>query len=224
MARTPQKLHYIYRITNTKNGNYYIGMHSTNNLEDGYMGGGKRIRNSIRRHGREAHTKEILEFLDDRESLKKREEEIVNESLLQDKKCLNLQLGGGGGFINEEHMKKCSSAGNQKMIQLCENLEYKEEFTKKCKSSETWKTLHKEGKFTYDNFKGKSHKEESKKMIGEKNSESQKGEKNSQFGKVWIRKEKMDIETKVSKEDLEFYLSSGWERGRIISRSYQKKI
>ena len=110
------------------------------------------------------------------------------------------------------------------MIQLCENLDYREEFTRKCKSSETWKSLHKEGKFTYDNFKGKSHKEESKKMIGEKNSESQKGEKNSQFGKVWIKKEKMDIETKVSKEDLEFYLSSGWERGRIISRSYQKKI
>ena len=226
MARIPHKFHYIYRITNTKNENYYIGMHSTNNLEDGYMGGGTRIRNSIRKHGLWVHIKEILEFLDDRESLIKREIEIVDESLLLDPFCMNLKKGGeGGGRIwSEDHMKKFGSAGNQKMIQLCENLEYKEEFTKKCKSSETWKTLHKEGKFTYDNFKGKSHKEESKKMIGEKNSESQKGEKNSQFGKVWIRKEKMDIETKVSKEDLEFYLSSGWERGRIISRSYQKKI
>lgn len=222
MARKNRKFHFIYKITNTKNGNYYIGMHSTDRLEDNYMGSGVRVRNSIRKHGLEFHTKEILEFLEDRESLKRREKEIVNESLLKDSKCLNLQLGGEGGFINETHMKKCGSAGNQKMILLCKDSSYKEEFTKKCKSSETWKRLHEEGKFTYDNFRGKNHKDESKRMIGEKNSNHQKGEKNSQFGKVWIKNEKLNLDMKTSKERLEEYLSSGWERGRIISKSYQK--
>jgi hypothetical protein len=224
MARKLQKFHYIYKITNTKNGNYYIGMHSTDEMEDDYMGSGKRVRNSIRKHGLEVHIKEILEFHDNRESLREREKEIVNQNLLEDPKCMNLQTGGGGGFINEKHMKKCGSAGNQKMILLCEDPLYKEEFTKKCKSSETWKNLHTEGKFSYDNFKGKKHTEESKKMIGIKNSESQKGERNSQFGKIWIKNQKLDLDMKISKELLDDYLLSGWERGRIISKSFQKNV
>lgn len=218
MARKEHKFHYIYRITNTKNGNYYIGMHSTNNLEDGYMGGGKRIRNSIRRHGLESHTKEILEFLDDRESLKKREEEIVNESLLQDKKCLNLQLGGGGGggFINEEHMKKFTSAGalatNEKIkndpsswIEACK--ENPEKISKKLKE------MFKSGELK-PHFSGKSHKEETILLMKEKKKGHGIGESNSQFGKKWMFNEALQKSNPVNKKDIDFFLSEGWKIGR----------
>mgnify|MGYP000965306345 CR=1 FL=1 len=83
MTRKSHKFNYIYKITNTKNRNYYIGMHSTHNLDDGYMGGGKRITNSVRKHGKDAHTKEILEYFDDRESLRQKEIEIVNEDFYE---------------------------------------------------------------------------------------------------------------------------------------------
>ncbi len=37
-----RKYHYIYKITRD-DGHYYVGMHSTDNLDDGYFGSGKYI-------------------------------------------------------------------------------------------------------------------------------------------------------------------------------------
>ena len=93
-----RKYHYIYKITNKLNGKFYIGMHSTDNLDDGYFGSGKIINYSVNKHGIENHRVEILEFLDSREELKKREAEIVNEELLSDPLCMNSKFGGEGGW------------------------------------------------------------------------------------------------------------------------------
>jgi hypothetical protein len=71
-------------------------MHSTSNLEDGYIGSGKRLWLSIRKHGKENHEMIILEWFPNRSSLKDREKQLVNEELLQDSMCMNLALGGGG--------------------------------------------------------------------------------------------------------------------------------
>lgn len=92
-----RKYHYIYKITRTDgSGKYYIGMHSTDDLDDGYFGSGQKLWKSIRKHGKEKHVKEILEYLPSREALKLREKEIVTEELLGDKLCMNLALGGCG--------------------------------------------------------------------------------------------------------------------------------
>ena len=44
-------LNFIYKTTNLINGKYYIGMHSTDNLEDVYIGSGKRLWFSIKNYG-----------------------------------------------------------------------------------------------------------------------------------------------------------------------------
>ena len=64
MARTYNihKIHNIvYKIINLINGKYYYGIHSTENIFDGYMGSGKTIVNAIKKYGVENFTKEIIE-------------------------------------------------------------------------------------------------------------------------------------------------------------------
>jgi hypothetical protein len=95
MSKTyTKKFHIIYKITRF-DGAFYIGMHSTDNLDDGYFGSGNRISRSLKYHGIHQHTKEILEFLPSRKELVEREKQIVNETLLADPLCLNLCTGGG---------------------------------------------------------------------------------------------------------------------------------
>lgn len=93
-----KKFHYIYKITRHKDSKYYIGMHSTDDLDDNYFGSGTKIRRSINKYGINAHTKEIIEFLPNREALRNREAEIVNENCINDPLCMNIVLGGRGGW------------------------------------------------------------------------------------------------------------------------------
>ena len=64
-----EKYHYIYKTTCIINNKYYIGMHSTSNINDGYIGSGKRLKYSINKYGIENHICEKLEFFLNREEL-----------------------------------------------------------------------------------------------------------------------------------------------------------
>ncbi len=205
-----RKYHYIYKTTCIITNKFYIGMHSTDNLEDGYIGSGKRLWYSINKYGKDNHVCEILEFLPDRKTLKEREKQIVNVELINEELCMNLQLGGGGGFTSNENQKSRSVAGGRAFSTKIKSdpILYKEFVdTQRIK----FKKLHSEGKMKYDNFNGKSHSEETKRKIGESNSLKQKGSNNSQYGKCWITNE---IESKkINKGDT---IPEGWRLGRKI--------
>jgi len=93
-----KKYNYIYKIICIINDTFYIGMHSTNNINDNYYGSGKRLKNSIKKYGINNHIIEILEFLPNRSLLAEREKALVNEDLLANKRCMNIVLGGDGGY------------------------------------------------------------------------------------------------------------------------------
>ena len=188
MPRKEKKFHFIYKTTNLLNDKYYIGMHSTDDLKDGYLGSGKRLRYSINKHGIENHEREILEFVDNRDELKKREEEVVNLDESAKKKCMNLKVGGEGGFISVEQQRRRSIAGSKASI---EKLRTDKDFRERQKKtvSENFKKAHKEGKIKYDTFTGKKHTEETKKLIGESMKGLGKGEENSQYGTCWITRD-----------------------------------
>lgn len=215
MPQDNRKYHYIYKTTNTITNQFYIGLHSTNNIKDGYFGSGNRIRSSLRHYGKKNHKFEILEFVENRNLLMIKEGEIVNSELLKDPLCLNI-MKGGYGFKDFDHMKKVSKAGNEALKEKLKDPEYKKQFAVKSKSAETWKRLHREGYFTYDTFSGKSHSAEAKNAIGKANSEHQKGQKNSQFGKIWIRNLETSETLRITSQKLEDYVALGWERGRLM--------
>lgn len=106
MRRSDQrKYHYIYKVTRIDgSGRFYIGMHSTDDLDDGYFGSGKIITASIKKYGKKKHIKEILEYLPSREELRLREKQLVNEELLDDARCMNVK-GGGEGNPPRGHWK-----------------------------------------------------------------------------------------------------------------------
>lgn len=214
MARSPHKFHYIYKITCLKNNRYYIGMHSTNNLEDGYMGGGKNITNSIRYYGKDNHKKEILEYLNDRDSLAAREKEIVNEDLLNDPMCMNLMIGGygGGGIHNQDHLKKFCEAGNEEFKKRLQDPDYRKSFSDKCREI----TKNNPRGFVLDRSKmgkglskGCRHKEDSKRKM----SESHMGEGNSQYGRYWVFHKEFGTK-RIDEKDLQTHLDLGWIRGK----------
>ena len=89
-----KKYHYFYKITNNINGHFYYGIHSTNDLDDGYMGSGTRLRYAYEKYGIESFTKEILKFFETRELAAKYESDVVNEHLIKDENCYNIVLGG----------------------------------------------------------------------------------------------------------------------------------
>lgn len=89
------KFHYVYKTTRPLiDDKFYIGIHSTNNLNDGYLGSGTIIQHSIRKYGKHLHEIEILDYAKDRDELHEREKQYVTLSELQNPNCMNILLGG----------------------------------------------------------------------------------------------------------------------------------
>lgn len=211
-----KKYHFLYKTTNLLNEKFYIGIHSTNNLNDGYLGSGKILKHSLKKYGKENFKIEILEFFGSRELLMEKEKQLVNEDLLKNINCMNLKTGGdGGGRIwNDEHRKNFTNSGlknlylgTEKVKQLHLDNEWKSFF-----SNQVREGLKKSG-FNHSTFKGKKHNEQTKSKISKKNSITLKGEKNSQYGTCWITN---GIDNKkIKKEDP---IPLNWYLGRVLKK------
>lgn len=211
MPRKKHVYHYVYKTTNLKTGKFYIGMHSTSNLNDGYLGSGKRLRRAIRKYGKHNFVLEIIEYLPDREALKKREKELVNEALLKDSMCMNLQLGGGGGICNESHKKALREGASKFAKEQWKNDSYRDQMISLF--TEFIIKRHKDGKVNYSTTLGKNISQEHKNKIGEANKIKQRGILNSQYGTCWINN---GFENKkIKKSDI---IPDGWIYGRIKNK------
>ena len=89
-----KKYHYFYKITNLINNHFYYGIHSTDNLNDGYMGSGANLHRAYDEYGVENFKKEIVKYFDSRKELELYESQVVNKDLIKCDECYNISLGG----------------------------------------------------------------------------------------------------------------------------------
>ena len=124
-----KKFHYFYKITNLINRKYYYGIHSTDDLDDGYFGSGVAINNAYKKYGYSNFKKEILAFFDTRDEASAYESKIVNEELLKDPLCYNLVPGGDAGFCwsfkGKHHTEETKKVLSQKNTLPDEQLKQK---------------------------------------------------------------------------------------------------
>lgn len=106
-----KKYYYVYRIINKINNKEYIGFHSTNNMNDGYMGSGKLIIKAIEKYGIENFEKEILKQFNNKKDAELYERELVNEEYVKRNDTYNISIGGNvcilcgeqNGFYGKKH-------------------------------------------------------------------------------------------------------------------------
>lgn len=195
------KYHYFYKITNLINDKYYYGIHSTNDLNDGYMGSGKALKAAIKKYGVKNFRKDILKFFSSLEELSEFEKFIVNEDLVNDSNCYNLVKGGY--FLTDKDLLKLKSS-----LQGLQSGEKNSAYgtcwiTKDGKSMRIHK--HELDKYIQNGWiKGRTVIPTSK-MI------------KANSDRVWITK---DGQSKfIYKNQLNEYLINGWIKGRVKYKS-----
>lgn len=88
---------FVYKTTNNLNGDYYYGVHKTENLNDGYIGSGLRLWNAINKYGKSNFTRTIVQYFDTYDEALALEEYILDDKTLNDPHCYNIAKGGHGG-------------------------------------------------------------------------------------------------------------------------------
>jgi hypothetical protein len=210
--------HYLYKTTCLVTDKWYIGVHSTCNLYDGYLGSGTLLQRSVEKYGVDNHDRVWLEFFDTREEAFARESDIVTEEFIaSNPQCMNLKPGGSGGWTNEENMWKATYSGLATQKWLRENdPEWLEKLSKSF--SDALINSYEIGSRMATGWPKdpKNWTEEATKKRAKTRAEicfNQK-ENNSQWGTKWAWVSNEDSTRKIPLEELNIYLSQGYVRGR----------
>jgi group I intron endonuclease len=171
-----KKYHYVYIITNLINNKQYVGDHSTDNLDDNYLGSGSVIKSSIKKYSKENFKKEILEFFDTKQKAFDAQEKYIKiHETLVTQNGYNISYTGGYNPISEKTIKKISNSHKGKKLSEAHKRKISEAFQKN--GSKKGKNHHMYGKKLSEKHKtalitsrigiGNIYSEESKRKMSE---------------------------------------------------------
>lgn len=113
------KFNIVYKTTNHINEKIYIGVHSTDDLDDDYKGSGYALKNAFRKHGRENFTREVLSHWPDRAGALAEEARLVTRDFALREDNYNMQGGGGHGMHSDRTKEQMSESSKLTPKILC---------------------------------------------------------------------------------------------------------
>ncbi len=117
-----KKYHFVYIVTNLITTKQYIGDHSTNKLEDGYLGSGVYLQHAIKEYGKENFKREILESFTTKEEAFNAQEKYIEQYNTLSPNGYNISPKGGHRVIG------CfSEETKQKLGKIWKNRKHKQE-------------------------------------------------------------------------------------------------
>ncbi len=93
----------VYLTTNKVNGKQYVGSHTTENLDDNYLGSGIIIKKAVKKYGKVNFKKEILKICESREEAILLEEYFINENNSLIPTGYNISPYGNAAFSGEKN-------------------------------------------------------------------------------------------------------------------------
>jgi DNA-binding NarL/FixJ family response regulator len=87
-------MYQLYKITNKKNGKFYIGVHKGDIFDDGYYGSGLLMNRAIKKYGEAQFLRRVMKEYTEEQEAYADEKLILNTNLIQSDRCYNLMEGG----------------------------------------------------------------------------------------------------------------------------------
>jgi hypothetical protein len=197
--------HFTYLTINTVNNKFYLGKHTTKDLNDGYIGSGTAFLNAIKKHGQSNFQHYRLQFLNTAQDAYVAEALMITEDVLKKYKdelkvCYNLKTGGGGGVLSEESKEK----HRQAMKESHARPEYKEKLRQAMKENRARPEVkEKISKTTKEAMNRPEVKEKMIKAIKESRARPEVKEKRSKAMKESLARP--EVKEKISKALKEIY-------------------
>lgn len=216
-----KKYNYVYKLVLISDPRYfYIGKHSTNNLDDNYMGSGKKVLLLRKELGKNCFSKEILSFWDNVDDALLEEERIVSKELIENKFCLNTIVGGGSidttglsHIVSDETKRKISKANSGRVV----SDETKEKIRKSLLGRKVPLEVTEKIVKTKKELGLLKCSEETKKKIGDKNRGRKQDDKQKiaaskrHSGTIAVNKD--GVVKFIKKDEFCDYKSNGWNKG-----------
>jgi len=180
----------VYLTTNLVNLKVYVGVHSTLDLNDKYLGSGVALNRAIKKYGRHNFTRQILHFAIDASHAHEIETSIVDLRFINSQDTYNMTLGGTGSWhhrrgipLTDEHKAKLSKHNTGKLVspETCKRIskaltgkprpQYVKDKvsignTGKIRTESFKLNLSKKNNGSNNPFYGKNHSQETKQKIG----------------------------------------------------------